>query len=176
MDHQSRAVNGSVKAGLDKVQRQKLAVIAADAWVAQGRPGYKSFGGPTRMAAFDAWRHQVALGVVGRESFRTMTQGDYAPLMAEFSRRAGKVVSADYWAKRGATEPSRQALYILRREMNRVRDVIGDPDAYVITIARSKFKTGDLCELAERQLWTLVFDLRRGAQRKRKEFADAVPF
>lgn len=176
MDHQARAVTGSAKAGLDKVQRQKLAVMAADAWVAQGRPGFIPGGDVKRMAAFDSWRHQVAIGVVGRESFRVMTQGDYAPLMAEFARRAGKEVASEYWAKRGATEPARQAAYILRREMNRVRDVIADPDRYTATIALAKFKTADLGELSERQLWTLVFDLRRGAQRKRKELAHAVPF
>lgn len=182
MDYHDRCATGAANTGLDKLQRQKLAVTASDAWVACGRPYYTpeidgQREGMTRTEAFDFWRHTVAKEKIGRESFRAMTQHDFAPLMAEFSRLAGKLVQAEYWANRAVTEPNRQALAILRREMERATSVLGNPLGYVATIALSRYKSSDLSDLSEKQIWNLVFDVRRAVQRKRKaaEVADA-PF
>lgn len=182
MNYQERCATGSANTGLDKKQRQRLAVEAADAWVACGRPYYTAEieghrEGMTRTEAFDFWRHTVSREKIGRESFRAMTQHDYAPMMAEFSRLAGKLVQAEYWAGRAVTEPNRQALAVLRNEMKRATPVLGNPLGYVMVIAFSKYKASDLSDLSEKQLWTLVFDVRRAVQRKRKtaEVVD-VPF
>jgi hypothetical protein len=50
-----------------------------------------------------------------------------------------------------------------------VADVIEHAEGYVFAIARARYKVGSMDELGEKQLWVLLFDLRRNAQRRRKK-------
>jgi hypothetical protein len=66
---------------------------------------------------------------------------------------------------------------VLRAEMLvHARTQIADPRRYVETIARSKYKVG-LDDLTSKQLWTVVFDLRRAVwARKKKSAANQTLF
>ena len=120
---------------------------------------------------------------VERTGLRACTQEDYAPLMAHFvlmlsvaERELGQAGAArrDLAAstglrQRAAVEPRRVALAKLEAEEQAAADVIERPAAYVASIARARFKGAAIADLTERQLWMLVFDLRRNASRRRQK-------
>jgi len=156
-DAQGRAAAGAALSGLTSEQRMELARLARRAWDKlenQGTP-------------FDDWRHRQCLQAVERGGVRECRQEDYLPLKAHFLRLLGIEGEARRLEKRAAHEPHRVAMAKLRLEMAAVMDVIGQPAQYVASIARCKYKTTNLDELSERQLWTLVFDIRRAAQKRR---------
>lgn len=172
-DHgpQDRAIAGAALAPMDKEDRQSLARLARRAWE-KVRPQTADH----RPLSFDDWRHQQCNLAVERRGLRECRREDFSFLRSHFLRMLGRETEARHWRDRGATEPKRVAIAKLKFEGERARDVIADPGSYVSAIAHSKFKTPDLNELSERQIWTLVFDLRRGAQKKRAKHHDDVPF
>ena len=80
-----------------------------------------------------------------------------------------------YWFSRTIGDQTRVALWKLRQECQAAQDVIDNPRGYVAAISKNRFKTPAIETLSERQLWSLIFDLRRNAQRRRRK-AVAVPF
>ena len=71
---------------------------------------------------------------------------------------------------RAATDSLRQAMAKLRMELDRARDIIDNPEAYVATIARCRFKCPTI-DLSEKQIWMLIFDIWRNASRRRSKRA-----
>jgi hypothetical protein len=60
------------------------------------------------------------------------------------------------------------ALHKLHAELASAADVIKRPHDYVAAIAAARFKTSLIeTDLAANQIWNLVFDIRRAAQRRR---------
>ena len=57
-----------------------------------------------------------------------------------------------------------------RRELFAARRQLADPTRYAETIARSKYKTG-LSGLSAKQVWTIIFDLRRSVWARKKKAA-----
>lgn len=169
-----RAAAGVGGAPLDKDDKRRIAMLAKEAWLAQERPGFADQPDDipdvmklSESEAFTCWRQDEQAKACGTGHLTTATKRSYALLMAHFSRLAGREEDAVYWEGRAVTEPSRTARAKLRQELASVQDVIQRPAQYVATIARCKFRTTDLDSLSEKQLWVLVFDIRRAAQKRR---------
>lgn len=164
-----QAVQGGSGAPLTNEQKKRVILRARKGFCEQGHTWEKR--------AFDAWRYRESVLCVEKESLRACTQEDYPHLMGHFSRLAGDEKGADYWFGRTLGDGRRRARAKLEREMKGAEDVIQEPRAYVAAIARCKFHTTDLRELSEKQVWGMVFDLRRGAQKRRKALKTSeVPF
>ena len=171
-----RAIAGAAGAPLSREQKGKIAMLSRKAWERFGRPGAAPgvTGGKAAAEAFRAWRLMQDGEACGKGSLRAATNADYPLLKAHFLRMLGYTATADRMATRAAMDPSQQALAKLRHEMEGAQDVIERPAQYIAAIARCKFKTTDLESLSAKQLWVLVFDIRRSAQKRRT--ASLVPF
>jgi glycine/D-amino acid oxidase-like deaminating enzyme len=168
-DRIDRAVEGAALAPLTSDDRQRLARLARRAWLASNPQD-------ASIAAFNSWRHQQTLMCVERRGLRECRSEDYAPLVAHFEAMLGHTRRAQNWTDRASTDRRRQALAKLRATLSHVHDVIENPAAYVSSIAKSRFKTTDVeHECSANQIWNLVFDLRRAAQRRRQH-VEGVPF
>jgi hypothetical protein len=173
---QSKAVSGAAMAALTNRQKAGIAEVARRAWAMQGRPGYADQPADlpseirmTQAEAFGCWRHDEQKAAIGLASLTCAAQRDYARLMAHFARLAGDHKSADYWVLREAGNPVRQARAALDRELKRNEALLGgQPTAYVNKIARCRYSV-NIDDLSEKQLWTLVMDIRRAAASKRKK-------
>jgi hypothetical protein len=157
-----RCIEGAALAPINSEQKRELAILARRAFERL----YDS-GAISETTDFDSWRHQQAIQAVERTGLRECRQEDFAQLKGHFLRLLGQPAMANRMQARAELEPRRVALWKLRHECEAVADVIGNAEAYVCGIARARFKVGTLAELGEKQLWILLFDLRRNAQRRR---------
>jgi len=159
MNALDRAVAGSAGAPLTSHQRQQMCALAHEAWTAKFRAGHAG-------ADFEAWRHEEQFKACHKESLRAATQADWPRLRAHFLRLLGRVEQARALEQRSATGNRPVAWGKLQQTAREVADVIERPLDYAGRIAAARFKR-PLTQLNERELWTLVFDLRRNAQRRR---------
>jgi hypothetical protein len=169
----ARAIQGAAGAPLDAQQKGKICALAREAWERQGRPGFA--GQPEDIPdemklspseAYKLWRQNEQGLAVGHEHLTACQQRHFPELMRHFSVLAGRQSNAAYWGQRGLTDPARQARAKLERTFGEVSDVIDNPGAYAAKICRARYR----CEIPDansNQVWTLVFDLRRNAQRRR---------
>jgi hypothetical protein len=174
MDAIDRAIDGAASAPLTADQRRRLAIAGRTAWMVAMQSGQAP-------ETFDAWRRRHTLIAVERAGIRACTQEDYAPLAAHFARVLGEAEAslgnpararrsmrlADRMSQRAACAPRRVAAAKLESELHAAADCIERPRAYVASIARARFRTAALEDLTERQIWMLVYDLRRNASRRR---------
>jgi hypothetical protein len=170
-----RAMASAAMAPLTREQRVDLAILARNAYGMAEGPDAPSRG-------FEAWRHRQTMMVAECAGLRECRQEDYCALRAHFlgvlaagARRRGiepVAASAERlagrWRDRGDTEAIRVARAALNREFARTAGALGRPAEYAAEIARCKFKTTALGDLSARQVWALVFDVRRAAARKAK--------
>ena len=177
-----RAQSGAAGAPLSAEQKRRACMLAREAWERQGRPGYSDQAGDlpaeirlTETEAFTTWRQDEQGRGTGCRHLTCMEQRFFPHVMAHFAGLDGRERDAEYWRGRTVGDQQRQALAKLRSEEAAARDVIEDPHEYVCAIARCKYKTMDIESLSPRAIWTLVFDLRRGAQHRRKH-VEGVPF
>jgi len=173
---QDMAARGAALGPLTRLQKTRVCVLARRAWLGLGRPGYADQAPNlpdwmrlTEQEAFTLWRQAEQRKAVGVSHLTAASNRDYPELMAHFARLAGQEAGARRWELRAVGDEHRMALAKLRQEMDRERDTIERPEEYVGRIAICKFKTNDFRALSPRQIWTLVFDLRRAAQRRRRE-------
>ena len=129
---------------------------------------------------FDAWRRATLHDVVGAaapSSFRAVTQRDYVAVMAYFLELAGEEEvnvrgvgpspspkDADEW---------RRALWELCLEEGRLADHFGGPEGtrrYVDSLFWKIHKTDRLTANA-RQVWAVIFTLRKRAATRRAKTA-----
>jgi hypothetical protein len=156
-----RAMAGSARAPLAPWQRQRLmARYIVPAWNLRRAQGLTS-------EPLDAWRREEQFKACGKESLRDCTQQDWNLLCAHFLRMQGRVEKASTHEVKARTGNLAVARHKLEEAMTYAKDVIERPQDYIETISNCKFKTRDLDALSERQIWTLVFDLRRAAQKRR---------
>jgi hypothetical protein len=174
-------MGGAAGAPLSAKQKRDVCMLAREAWLLEGRPGFAGQSDDlpaairlTEREALDLWRHDEQRKVCGTEHLTTAQNKGFAHLMAHFAKLAGRERDARYWEGRTFGDASRQALAKLRQTFREVRDVIAIPEDYAASICRSKFKCG-IEEAGEKQLWSLVFDMRRAAQHRRKH-VNEVPF
>ena len=169
-----RAIAGAAWAPLSDDQKRDICKLARRVWDRLGQPGFAdqpaAIPPETRLSvteAFTLWRQAQQSEAVGHAHLTACTQRQFPLIFAHLVRLGGAGGLADRWAARSLGDPVRQARHLLEREFVRARDVIDRPAEYVASIAKSRFKTTDLAVLSARQLWSLLFDLRRNAQRRR---------
>ena len=166
-----RAVHGASTAELSVLQKRELCILARRAFVARQQAGLapQTEKGQAH-AVSERWRYEENFKACHKEHLRACTQADWPLLKAHYLRLLGHVVPARALETRAATNDVRVALFKLRAEFAAARDVIGNPEAYVGHIAITRWQR-PLSELTARQLWVLVFDLRRNAASRRKKIA-----
>lgn len=156
-----RALVGGPACGLTKFQRSRMMarfiLPAYHAMKSRGLAGDD----------FEGWRREEQFKACHKESLRSCTQADWNLLVSHFLRLSGKHELSQVAALRATTEARRGAVWHLKQEMERCKDVIDNPVDYLRAISRAKFKTVSSADLSDKQLWVLVFDLRRAAQKRR---------
>lgn len=164
-----RAIDGAALAPITPDQRRELAILARRAFEKCGRPDSAkgSCADVPGNDAFGRWRHEQTMQAVERSGLTALRQEDYAQVKGHFLRLLGQVSMADRMQARADMEPRRVALAKLRHECDAASDVIDRGLEYAAAIARSRFKTAEIEDLSEKQIWMLVFDVRRNAQRRR---------
>ena len=170
MDPLDKAISGAASAALRRKQKRDVSMLAHAAWVRAGCPGIE-LGLPEELRcsktdAMELYRHEQQQLACGKRHLTACTQADFPVLMAHFLRLCGRAALAENWLRRGLSDPRRQARAVLERQIAASNGILGNARAYAAAIARSRFKVG-LDELSPRQLWILVFDLRRATSRKR---------
>ena len=167
-----RAVSGAAGAPLSAQQRQRLCALASRAWKQRCAQGLAAapVAGVVDPGLFERFRHEENFKSCHKEHLRACTQADWPALKAHYLRLLGDREQARRLELRQATQGAAMALAKLRAEAERAGDVIARPFDYVGAIARARFKL-PLEQLGAKQIWTLVFDLRRNAQRRRKGLA-----
>lgn len=162
-----RAIDGAALALLTSEQKRELVLLARRAFdrVKSGRLGDAS------LPDFDGWRHEQVLQAVERPGISACRQEDFAQVKGHFLRLLGQAGMADRMQARAEMEPRRVAIWKLEHECGAVSDVIARPMEYAMSIARARYKVQTLSDLSTKQIWVLLFDLRRNAQRRRKRAA-----
>jgi hypothetical protein len=165
-----RAESGSLAAGLSRVQKRTLCKLAREAWRALGRPLYdpadtRPFA-LSRSLACETWRQEEQRKAVGIAHLTQCDQRHYAALAAHFSALAGRQRAAERYRARGAGEALRHAIHALNATLRDTRAALGNPVAYARHLCRAKFGTDTVRGLDARQVWQLVFTLKRAAARK----------
>jgi len=162
-DSIERAMAGSAAAPLTKSQRQRL--MARYIVPAYARRQAAGMVGPSE--TLEAFRREEQYKACHKEHLTCCLQADYPLLVGHFLRLLDRPREAARWELKGLSGQPAVALRKLREACAEARDVIEDPAGYAAAICRAKFKTSDVASLGERQLWCLVFDVRRAAQKRR---------
>jgi hypothetical protein len=156
-----RAMLGAQTAPLSKRQRQRLmARFVVPAWVAHRKAGLAG-------EDLEDWRREEQFKACHKTHLRAATQADWPLLCGHFLRLLGRVEEARGYELRSAGGSLAVARHKLREALAAAAPVIEQPEAYAAAICRSKFKTRNLADLSARQVWVLVFDMRRAAQKRR---------
>lgn len=155
-----RAVRGSELSPLNNEQKAVICILAREAYDKIGcLAGEK----------YTEWRHEQQQIACGKLSLCTATQKDYRALRGHFLALLGRTRAAfkDFVAAEAGDTGF--AMAKLKHEIKNASDVIQNGEDYVRKIARSRFKTMDLKSLGSKQIWNLIFDIRRNAQRRRRK-------
>lgn len=167
VDRAVRAQGGAVV----KPHQVKAMVLAARrAYSEQAKAGLVDDG-----VDFDAWRRATLHDVVGAaapDSFRAVTQRDYAAVMDYFGRLAGDKRAE---ARRSDTiaDEERRALWALNIVEGEVAGTLGGREGarrYADALFRKIHKT-DRYGATARQVWAVIFTLRNRATKRRAKTA-----
>ncbi len=169
------SIDGAATAGLSIAQKRTVAIQARKAWIHQGRPEYADQDPDadpglriTATEAYNLWRQNQQRAACGKLHLTFADQRDYLVILAHFQRLAGDDRAADRHATMAATDDTRRALGKLKRELDKAADVIECPADYIAAIAGSKYRTRKIEDLSPKQIWSLVYDIRRAAAARRK--------
>ena len=167
IDKAVRAQGGAVV----KPHQVKAMILAARrAYSEQAKAGLVDDG-----VDFDAWRRATLHDVVGAaapDSFRAVTQRDYAAVMDYFGRLAGDKRAE---ARRSDTiaDEERRALWALNLVEGEVAGTLGGREGarrYADALFRKIHKT-DRYGATVRQVWAVIFTLRNRATKRRAKTA-----
>jgi len=158
----TRCIDGAALAPLSREQKKDLILLAQRAFQRLYDSGTLS-----ESTEFESWRHQQVMQVCERGGLREARNEDFLALQGHFLGLLGQPVLAERRRVASQLEPRRWALAKLHQECDAATDVIDRPWDYICSIARSRFKTPQIEELGEKQIWMLMFDVRRNAQRRR---------
>ncbi len=167
-DRTGRAMAAQGAGPIDKEQTSALILAARRAWQAQTAAGLED-------GAFEAWRHAALWDAVRKQSFRAVTQGEYARAMAYFGRLSGGSGAPPREAASGAADELRRAVWRLREECRDAGDAFGGEEAaqrYAATLLKNIHKA-TLETATARQIWQVAFTLRNRAQKKRAAAPEA---
>lgn len=164
IDKAVRAQGGAVV----KPHQVKAMILAARrAYSEQAKAGLVDDG-----VDFDAWRWATLHDVVGAaapDSFRAVTQRDYAAVMDYFGRLAGDRPTGNDSKRTTASDADRRALWALNLVEGEVAGTLGWREGarrYADALFRKIHKT-DRYGATARQVWAVIFTLRNRAYSKR---------
>lgn len=168
---------GGSAAGLSREQKSKVCQMAHEAWERLGRPMFEDEEMPEDMRmgkslSFETWRQLEQERATGKRSLRQMGQGDFCLAMAHFAQLAEDFDAAQFWGERARSDGKRRALWQLERELEQAGGALGHAQRYAAAVAVDKFGTADFSQLDEKQVWELVFTVRRAAARRRQREAE----
>ena len=168
IDKAVRAQGGAVV----KPHQVKAMILAARrAYSEQAKAGLVDDG-----VDFDAWRRATLHDVVGAaapDSFRAVTQRDYAAVMDYFGRLAGDRPAGNDSKRTTASDAERRALWALNIEEGEVAGTLGGREGarrYADALFQRIHKT-DRHAATARQTWAVIFTLRNRAARIRSKTA-----
>lgn len=170
----ANAVDRAVRAqggGVVKPHQVKAMILAARrAYLLQAKAGLVDDG-----VGFDVWRkaalHDV-VGVSAPDSFRTVTQRDYAAVMDYFGQLAGDTQTAPARVLKDDDE-RRRALWTLALVEGEVSGELGGragAQKYADALFAEIHKT-DRDAATARQVWAVIFTLRNRASGRRSKTA-----
>jgi len=162
-------IEGAALGFMDPKERDNLDRMARGAFDMLRRSGSISDG-----VQFEAWRDDQVRQSCERDGLFQARHEDYNYIRGHLARLMGNATTQQAAHYRIPVEPGVRALAALRRECDDAQDVIERPRHYVVKIAKARFKTSDVKRLDARQLWGLVMDIRRCAQRRRKSFEEKM--
>ena len=164
--HTSRNSYPSARNPLSNTQKAKLAILARKA----ARAMHLTFVNDTQ---YQMWRHEQQTKACGKHSLTLCSQDDFNPLVAHFLDLAGESGEAMNRLLKHGVEEKEVAFH----KLTEACDQAGLPMAYAATVSRNKFKVG-LNDCTAKQLWQLVFTIKRrsGAKKKTKEAGSTDPF
>lgn len=140
---------------LSNGEKTHLARLAHDAWA------MLALAGATGQSEA-SWRRDQAIQAVGKR-ISEATKTDFTTLKAHFLAMAGKTGTAFQVAMQADTaNATRQALWHLDEALKKANL----DRAYAATIAACRSKTRRLDTLTPKQIWSLVFDIRRNTKRQ----------
>ena len=164
IDKAVRAQGGAV---VHPLQVRAMVVAARRAYKVQAEVGLVDDG-----VDFDTWRRATLHDVVGAaapSSFRAVTQRDYAAVMAYFAELAGDGRAE---ARRtGQGDEQRRALWALNLVEGEVEERFGGREGarrYADALFEKIHKT-DRCCASARQIWAVIFTMRKRAKSRRAE-------
>ena len=167
----ANAIDKAVRAqggGVVKPHQVKAMILAARrAYKAQSELGLVDDG-----VGFDAWRRATLHDVTGGdapESFRTVTQRDYAAVMDYFGELAGDRPSAARPSMLRADDERARALWSLNLVEGEVAGAFGDRGGarkYADALLWKIHKT-ERTIATPRQIWAVIFTLRERAAKTR---------
>lgn len=167
LDKAVRAQGGAVV----KPHQVKAMILAARrAYSEQAKLGLVDDG-----ESFDVWRRATLHDVVGAaapSSFRTVTQRDYVAVLRYFWELAGDGCMDDA-AREKAADERRRALWALTLEEGRLEDCFGGREGaarYADALFAKIHETSRLAATS-RQVWAVIFTLRKRAATRRAKTA-----
>jgi hypothetical protein len=141
---------------LTNTQKAALSQLAKRAWEIQTRAHAADL-------PLDAWRAEQAIRAVGCR-ISAATQAHYLDLKAHFLTMAGETDAAFETALRAKDEPVEVAIHALHSACTKAKV----PLTYAKKIALDKYQTDDLERLESRQIWHLVYSVKRAGSRRRQ--------
>ena len=161
------AIIGQGNATLTKVQIRDLILSAQTAYHVQQHAGLAD-------EPFDIWRKAALHDVVGKASFRLVTQREYGRCIAYFVKLAGKKPTTRRVAtKSGAADECSRARWAFDDECHRQAETFGSYEgarAYAESLLARIHRTTPSTATAK-QLWQVVFTLRNRARAKLRQNA-----
>lgn len=167
IDKAVRAQGGAVV----KPHQVKAMILAARrAYIEQSKLGLVDDG-----VGFDAWRRAALHDVVGAaapDSFRAVTQRDYAAVMKYFGELSGNG-GMDAAARNKVADEQRRALWALALVEGEVADSFGGREgaARYADALFAKIHRTDRDGATARQMWAVIFTLRNRAAKIRSKTA-----
>ena len=167
LDKAVRAQGGFVV----KPHQVKAMILAARrAYDIQAKAGLVDDG-----VGFDAWRRATLHDIVdgaAPSSFRAVTQRDYPAVMRYFGELAGNG-GADAAAQVKAVDERRRALWALTLEEGRLEDCFGGREgaARYADALFAKIHATSRLAATSRQVWAVIFTLRKRAATRRAKTA-----
>ena len=125
------------------------------------------------LAARRAYKLHDVVGAAAPDSFRAVTQRDYAAVVEYFGRLAGDRPAGNDSKRTTASDAERRALWALNLEEGKVAGTLGGREGarrYADALFRKIHKT-DRYGATARQVWAVIFTLRNRATKRRAKTA-----
>ena len=177
--HSERAIQGGAAAPLTNEQKKEAAMLA--------RRAYDLMKGKGLIAAsvsVEDWRHRECLQCVERGGLTFAAQSDWPLIMGHFHKliashttsESERKASNDVAFRMGAKALNQDASFAmakLRHECESAADVMQDPRGFCRGISVQRFHVepvqNGVIKLSARDIWWLIFTLRRRCQQLRRK-------